>query len=409
MSFEKLPLGRETMAVVLAGGRGTRLAPLTRNICKPALPYAAGYRSIDFSLANCYRSKIGHIGVATQHLPQALHRHIEQVWGREDREPSIELWFADDRAPRLGYRGTADAVFRNLDLIEKSGARYVLVLAGDHVYEMDYRPMLAQHRAQGATVTIGCIEVPVDSCSEFGVMGLDRDGAVYAFVEKPQGREALPRPAEPFVTASMGIYVFDVETLTDVLTADAFSRDSRHDFGRDVLPALIRRGGASGYRFRSRGQPAYWRDVGTLAAYWQAHMELLDSDPPLHLDDPFLQAPEGQAPSRVGATTSTDQRGSIEESLTGAGCRVAGRVARSVLFQNVDVQRDAKLLESVALPGAVIEEGCRLRGVIVDSGYRVPAGTVIDTTEGGRRDIGRTKPIVLHGAAQASVVQHAVG
>jgi len=393
-------LADDTVAIVLAGGKGTRLGPLTRHLCKPALPFGAGYRSIDFSLANCVNSGIRRIGVATQHKPEALLSHLDGVRRNVVADPRhfLSPWPAQERAP-AGYRGTADAVYRNLEVIEALDRRLVLILAGDHVYKMDYRPMLAQHCERGAAVTIGCVEVPVDDAHQFGVLSTDNNGRIDRFVEKPQTRAEIP--GDDRVLASMGIYVFDTDLLARVLRLDAFSTGSSHDFGRDVLPRLIREADAFAWQFRGADgvQTAYWRDIGTVDAYWRAHMDLLGPSPCIRLDDPDWPLPAvGDAPRTIDHRAGTKQRGAAEDSLLARDCTVGGTVQRSVLFEGVEVRRGAEVSDAVILPRAVIGAGCRLRGVVVDSGSRIPDGTVVDRSVCGTVPIDRLKPAVLTAA-----------
>lgn len=391
-----------TLGVVLAGGKGTRLAPLTRHTCKPALPFA-GLRSIDFSLSNCVNSGVRTVGVPTQYKPRELLAHLARNWGRAatGEAARIDAWRADERAPRLGYRGTADAVYRNLDLVGELGQSLVLVLAGDHVYSMDYRPLLEAHCAKGAAVTVGCVEVPARHAHHFGVLDIDDDSRIGRFVEKPRSRAELPCATSDVVLASMGIYVFDADFLARVLTLDAFTPESTHDFGADILPKLIAQTRAFAYPFRGdAGAPAYWRDIGTLEAYWRGHMELLDRSPPLRLDDP--RWPIGGPRSAACAVTgraATRNGGEIENALVTTPGAVAGHVRRAVIFQDVEVGRGADVADSVVLSGAVIGPGTRLRGVIVDAGHHVPEGTMID------HDAAAHGPLVLassddHGAQQ---------
>lgn len=388
-------LAGDTVAVILAGGRGTRLRPLTRHICKPALPFGGAYRNIDFSLANCVNSGIARIGVATQHQPRVLLGHLERVWGASAtaREPFIAAWRGEECAPGVGYCGTADAVYRNLDTIERLGRRLVLVLAGDHVYQMDYRPMLERHCARGAVVTVGCVEVPVQEAREFGVLSVDRTGRIDRFVEKPKTLRELPEPDASHVPASMGIYVFEAEFLAHVLRLDALNPASSHDFGADILPRLIRESEAYAYRFAALdGGSAYWRDIGTIAAYWRAHMELLEPSSPLRLDDPDWPLP---ASGSARAICTDGNHAAAVQSLIARHATIRGRVRRSVLFEGVEIQRGADVADSVVLPNAVVEAGCRLRGVIVDSGCRVPRGTVLDRSLDGALRAARLQPAVL--------------
>jgi glucose-1-phosphate adenylyltransferase len=390
----------DTVAIILAGGKGTRLRPLTREICKPALPFGATYRSIDFSLSNCVNSGIRRIGVATHHKPKALLDHLERAWGDVGDDPQhfIAAWPAETRAPGLGYSGTADAVYRNLPIIEDLECRLVLILAGDHVYQMDYRPMLEQHCERGAAVTIGCVEVPTEDAHQFGVLTIDDHGRIDRFVEKPKTRAEVPEAHRDHVLASMGIYVFDADLLGRALRLDALARASKHDFGGDVLPRLIRAGDAFAFPFRGPDgvKPAYWRDIGTIEAYWRAHMELLGRTPSVRLDDsdwPLLPA-AGRAPSMLAERFAAAWPGAGGSLIAGA-CTVSGTVRRSVVFDGAEIRRGAEVTDAVILPGAVVEAGCRLRGVIVDSGCHVAEGTVIDRSAGGTVPLERLEPIVL--------------
>lgn len=370
-------LTQNTAAVVLAGGKGTRLGPLTRQVCKPALPFGAGYRNIDFSLSNCVNSDIRRIGIATQHNPEALLRHIDEVWSGHARRRGefIEAWPSETRAPVTGYCGTADAVFRNLDLIQRQGCELVLVLAGDHIYQMDYGPMLAFHRSRGADVTAGCIEVPASDASQFGILSVNLEDRVERFVEKPKALDAFPRQYS--VLASMGIYVFEADFLARVLRRDAASSASRHDFGGDILPSLLHDSNVYAYPFitDSRGKSAYWRDVGTPAAYWRAHLELLDDAPSLRLDDALWPLPcSGGAPALTVRHGLTRAERRLSRSLVANGCEISGTVHGSVLFSAVRVSAGSRVERSVVLPGAIIGRNCRISGAIIEGNCRVPDG-----------------------------------
>ncbi|HZD52705.1 MAG TPA: sugar phosphate nucleotidyltransferase [Woeseiaceae bacterium] len=395
--IETQDLAADTLAVVLAGGKGTRLGALTKNICKPALPFGAAYRNIDFTLSNCVNSGIRRIGVATQHKPASLLRHIEDVWSTAAAGPSgfIEAWSAQARAPREGYKGTADAVFRNLDLIRGQDPRTVLVLAGDHVYQMDYRPMIEFHRRRRADVTVGCIEIDARDADQFGILSLDRQGRIDRFIEKPKTVDE--RPPGDTLLASMGIYVFDADFLSRVLHRDAFSTTSRHDFGGDILPSLLRKARVFGYPFLDRAEngSAYWRDVGTPAAYWRAHLELLDASPSLRLDDPGWPLPAGAGrPRMVRYPARTSAGKDFTRSLVAEGCEVSGTVHRSVLFSGARVAQGAIVESSVVLPEAVVGRNCRLSGVIVDGHCRIPDGTVISAAS-WRDGAEHVEPVVL--------------
>lgn len=389
-------LASDTLAVVLAGGNGTRLDPLTRHICKPALPFGGGFRSIDFTLSNCANSGVRGVGVATQYKPAALLDHLAKTWiGACGNATTVTPWRAEELAPSTGYRGTADAVYRNLERIDAFGPRLVLVLAGDHVYKMDYRPMLEEHCARGADVTVGCIEIPIQDARHFGILTAACDGRIERFVEKPRSKAELPATAGAAVLASMGIYVFNVDFLERALAVDAVTPGSRHDFGVDVLPKLIGHAGVFAHALRGAdglGAP-YWRDIGTLRAYWQAHLDLLGPAPLLALDDASWPiGGSASAPRAISSSLSTARGGTIQDSIVGAHSSVAGRVLHSVLFDGVEIGRGATIVDSVILPGARIGAGSRLRGVIVDAGCRVPEGAVLE------RDGSITEPLVFASA-----------
>lgn len=390
-------LSDDTLAVVLAGGQGARLGALTRHVCKPALPFAATCRNIDFSLSNCVNSGIRRIGVATQYKPETLVRHLALVWNDVARRRGefLAAWPAETRAPAMGYRGTADAVFRNLDLIEDQASGLVLVLAGDHVYQMDYRPMLDFHRARRAAVTIGCIEVPATEADQFGVLSADARGRVERFVEKPRVRDGVR--AGDRVLASMGIYVFDTDFLAGVLRDDAAAADSRHDFGGDIIPGLVGREAVHAFRFTggADGRDAYWRDVGTPGAYWRAHLELLEARPALRLDDPSWPLRSLADRSGHAAARLTARPGDAERSLIAAACDVAGTIHGSVLFPGARIGAGSLVEQSVVLPGAVVGRNCRLSGTIVDSNCRVPDGTIIDASWRRSPEGVLREPIVL--------------
>jgi glucose-1-phosphate adenylyltransferase len=377
-------LADDAVAIVLAGGKGTRLGYLTQDICKPALPFAAAWRNIDFTLSNCVNSGIRRIGIATQYKPEALLAHIRDAWRctATGRGEFIGAWQAENCAPRGFYRGTADAVYHNLYRILQQDCGLVLVLAGDHVYNMDYRPMLDAHRRAGADVTVGCVEVAPREARQFGVLSIDGRSRIRGFVEKPQCFDELP-PGNR-VLASMGIYVFETAFLARTLLRDACTRESRHDFGGDVLPRVLRK--ARMYAFPFEGSTAaergYWRDVGTPAAYWRAHLDLLEDSPQLHLDDP--QWPLRGARIRPQFTleyADSNRKDDSDRSLVAGGCRIEGKLHRSVLFSDVRVGRSATIESSVILPGAVIGRNCRLSGAIVIGDCRIPDGMVIESNE----------------------------
>jgi glucose-1-phosphate adenylyltransferase len=388
-------LMRQTAAVVLAGGKGTRLGALTRRECKPALPFGGRYRNIDFSLSNCVNSGIHRIGVATQYKDASLLRHMAEVWrdpGSGHGDGFVVPW----RAGSSGYSGTADAVFKNWARIEVLDARWVLVLAGDHVYKMDYLPMFERHIASGADVTVGCVEVPVGQASQFGVASIDHADRIVRFQEKPCQPEPLPgRPDR--VLASMGIYLFDREFLGRLLKQDAFAQTSGHDFGRDLIPRLISKADVFAYPYTDDAAVGggYWRDVGTVPAYWRAHMELLDGVAGFGLDDANwpVRSADGPLEDKRFRARAFGQSDHIVNSLLADGCEVdQASVHRSVLCSNVTVAPHARLSNAVVLPNAVIGRDCCLVDVIVDAGVRVPEGTVIGPAS---HDDGETMPFLI--------------
>ena len=377
-------LARDTLALVLAGGNGTRLGALTRWQCKPALPFGGHFRNIDFTLSNCVNSQVRRIGVLTQYKAQSLIGHVTNGWNFLPRQLGefVDVWPAQQRRHSAWYAGTADAVHQNLDLVLAQGARYILVLAGDHIYKMDYRPLLERHAASGADATIACVPVPREQSGAFGILGVDAARRVRSFREKPA--PSTLDPASGSVLASMGIYVFGTAYLAARLERDARAADSAHDFGRDILPAAVREDRVSAYLFAdAAGSPGYWRDVGTLEAYWQAHMELLADEPAMDLYDPdwpIWTMPEQLPPAKLVYNGS--HRGFVANSLLSGGTVVRGAViTNSVLGTKVSIERDTLLDESVVLPGARIGANCSLRRVIVDCDTIIPDGMVVDARE----------------------------
>ena len=377
-------LSRDTLALVLAGGNGTRLGELTKWQCKPAIPFAGHFRNIDFTLSNCVNSGVRRIAVLTQYKAHGLIVHLNGGWNFLPRATGefLEVWPAQQRIHSGWYAGTADAVFQNLDLVLAQRSRYTLVLAGDHIYKMDYRRMLEQHVASGAGVTVSCVPVPIEMAGSFGVLGVNAQRNVHSFIEKPAPAtlEAVDGPADSStVLASMGIYVFTTDYLVELLGRDASQAGSSHDFGKDILPAAVREGRVTAHQFvDDSGAPGYWRDVGTLDSYWGAHMELLGATPPMDLYDdawPIHTMATVCAPARVSDDAG---RHSVTNSLLASGT-VVGRatVMRSVLSTNVRVGDGSLLDEVVALPGARIGAGCKLHRCIVDSNVVVADGTVI--------------------------------
>jgi len=386
-------LTRDTLALVLAGGKGTRLGALTRHRVKPAVPFGGKYRLVDFPLSNCVNSGIRRIGVLTQYKAHSLIRHLQQGWGYLKGEfgEFIEILPAQQRVGPEWYRGTADAVYQNLDIIRDHDPRYILVLGGDHVYKMDYGPLLAWHDEHGADITVACMKVTLEQARGFGVMHIDAGDRVVDFVEKPEHPPALP--GEPGrALASMGVYVFDAEFLARVLAADAADPESSHDFGRDIIPAAVPRARVIAYPFRERGtgRLAYWRDVGSVDSYWTANLELIGIEPEIDLYDEAwpIWTYHPPVPPAKFAIEDGESPGAAIESLVAGGCIVAGaEVRRSVLSANVRVERGSRLSDAVVLHDVTIEPDCRIRRAVIESRCRIPAGTHIgfDPEEDARR------------------------
>jgi len=377
-------LTRDTMALVLAGGRGSRLENLTDWRAKPAVPFGGKFRIIDFPLSNCLNSGIRRVGVLTQYKAHSLIRHIQRGWGMigGDFGPFIELLPAQQRTDENSwYQGTADAVFQNIDIIRSLGPKHVVVLAGDHVYKMDYGPMLAYHVAQQSDLTVGCIEVPIADASAFGVMDMAGDGTIRAFQEKPENPAELE--GKPGVSlASMGIYIFDVEFLVRELIEDHKNENSSHDFGKDIIPKVIKTSNVFGYSFldKQSGEQSYWKDVGTVDSFWQANLELTNIVPDLNLYDkdwPIWTHQEQVPPAKFVFNTE-EKRGIATDSMVSGGCIISGaEVSGSLLFSNVTVAENSFVERSVLLPGVVVNSNCHIRNAVVDKGCEIPAGTKI--------------------------------
>ncbi len=379
---------QRTLALVLAGGRGSRLQELTQRRAKPAVPFGGNYRIIDFTLSNCVNSGLRRIGVLTQYKAHDLIHHVRRAWGflRPELDEFVELLPAQQRTPQEDwYSGTADAVYQNLDIVRQHRPDLVLVLAGDHVYKMDYTKLLAWHVERAADVTVACIEVPLHSARAFGVMEVDRDHRVIGFLEKPERPPCMPASPD-HALASMGIYVFNAEFLSRQLVRDASRPDSGHDFGGDLLPYLVPRHRVFAHPFRQAcvGSAAaaepYWRDVGTIDAYWAANLDLTAAVPGLDLYDPSwpIGADRRPRPPTKFVCDQDGRRGTAVDSLVADGCVVSGAtVRRSVLSTDVAVEPGAVVEESVLLPNSVVGRGCRLRRVILDEGCRVPAGLAV--------------------------------
>ena len=380
-------LARNTVALVLAGGRGTRLGPLTAWRAKPAVPFGGKFRIIDFALSNCVNSGIRRIGICTQYKAQSLIRHVQRGWSFFDGRFNefIELLPAQQRVTVDWYRGTADAVYQNLDLVRRSAPELVLVLAGDHAYKMDYSRLLIDHVAFGADMTIACIAVPLEGAKAFGVMQVGADSRITGFQEKP----AHPQPAPgrtDVALASMGIYVFNAEFLYDELTRDAADAESAHDFGGDIIPRLLARGDrVHAHRFEqscvnmNEGRP-YWRDVGTIDAFWEANLDLVRVTPELNVyDDEWpIWTYQEQLPPAKFVFDDDDRRGMAVDSMVSGGCVVSGSlVRRSLLFSKVRVHSYCTIEDAVIMGSVEIGRGSVIRRAVIDKLCRLPEGTRI--------------------------------
>ncbi len=376
-------LTKQTLALILAGGRGSRLHDLTEWRAKPAVPFGGKFRIIDFPLSNCLNSGIRKIGVLTQYKADSLIRHLQRGWSffRPELDEFIDILPAQQRMQETWYEGTADAVYQNLDIFRQRDAKYVLILAGDHIYKMDYGLMLAYHVEKEADLTIGCMQVSLDEATAFGVMEVDNGQRVRAFVEKPDDPPAMPnRPDQALV--SMGIYIFNSEFLYERLIKDADNGASSHDFGKDIIPDLIENCRVYAYPFRdpSSGSQAYWRDVGTVDAYWESNIELVRPNSELNIFDPewLIWTYLAQTPPGKFETGPSGKRSVVEDSMVAGGCIVTGgEVRNSVLFRNVQIQDGASVDYAVILPEVMIGEGCRIKKAIIDRGCKVPPGTVV--------------------------------
>ncbi len=382
------PLARDTMAYVLAGGRGSRLMELTDRRAKPAVPFGGKSRIIDFALSNALNSGIRRIGVATQYKAHSLIRHMQSGWNffRPERNESFDILPASQRVSEdQWYAGTADAIYQNLDIIETHGIRYMVVLAGDHIYKMDYELMLQQHAESGADVTVGCLEVPRLEASGFGVMAVDSHDRIISFLEKPKDPPGMPDKPE-MALASMGIYVFEMSVLADQLRRDAADKTSSRDFGKDIIPFLVQGGKAVAHRFTrscvrsDQESESYWRDVGTIDAYWEANIDLTDVIPALDLYDknwPIWTYSEVTPPAKF-VHDEEDRRGQAVASLVSGGCIVSGAsLRRSLLFTGVRINSYCAIEEAVVLPRVLIGRNARLRKVVIDSGITIPEGLVV--------------------------------
>lgn len=377
-------LNRKTLVLILAGGEGSRLKDLTRWRAKPAVPFGGKYRIIDFALSNCVNSGLRKIGVLTQYKSHSLLRHLQRGWSfmRDEIGEFVELLPAQQRTKeKAWYKGTADALYQNLDIMRRHAAEYVIVLGGDHIYTMDYSKMLIQHVQSGADFTVACLEVPREEAREFGVMTLDDDMRISDFTEKPDDPHSMPYKPDVSL-ASMGIYVFSTRFLYETLVEDAAMKDSSHDFGKDIIPRKIKDSVAMAYTFRddTTGKPAYWRDVGSIESYWKANMEICEIEPELNLYDRNwpIWTYQTQHPPAKFIFDDEERRGEAIDSLISGGCILSGaRVKRSVISFATRIESHSLVKDSVILPKVNIGKNCRINRAIIDKGTVIPDDTII--------------------------------
>jgi glucose-1-phosphate adenylyltransferase len=384
---QSLDLPKSAVALVLAGGRGSRLMNLTDRRAKPAVYFGGKFRIIDFALSNCLNSGIRRIGVITQYKSHSLLRHLQRGWAflKTEMNEFVDLLPAQQRNDdESWYRGTADAVYQNHDILESYGAKYIVVLAGDHIYKMNYALMLADHVAKGRQCTVGCLAVPRSEATAFGVMAVDESSMITEFLEKPDNPPLMPGSTDMSL-ASMGIYIFNADYLYKELERDMVDPDSDHDFGKDIIPRAVRNGDAAAHPFSisavtsDENEEPYWRDVGTIDAYWDANIDLTATDPKLNLYDKKwpIWTYQAQLPPAKFVHNQADRCGMAVESVVSGGCIVSGKVFRTVLFSSVRVHSYAQVNWSVLLPEVQIGRGARLTRTVIDRGCHIPDGMVI--------------------------------
>ena len=379
-------LTKNTVAIILAGGRGSRLKSLTDWRAKPAVQFGGKYRIIDFPLSNCINSGIRRINVATQYKAQSLIQHIQRGWGflRGEFHEYVNIIPAQQRISEEWYKGTADAVYQNIDLLREEGAEYVLILAGDHIYKMDYGKMLATHVKSKADMTVACINVPLEEAKGFGVLAVDNADRVIEFAEKPDSPKHMPGDTSK-AFASMGIYVFNAKFLYEQLIRDAGESKSSHDFGGDIIPYIIKKYKVQAHRFTescvgAKNGNYYWRDVGTIDAYWEANMELTRVTPELNLYDRIwpIWTYQEQLPPAKFVFNDEARRGHAIDSMISGGCLISGStVTNSVLFSDVRVHSYSNISGSVVLPKSTINRNVVLKNVVIDRGCVIPEGMEI--------------------------------
>ena len=376
---------QETLTIVLAGGMGSRLSPLTDNRAKPAVPFGGKYRIIDFTLTNCLHSGLRRILVLTQYKSHSLQKHLRDGWSVFNPELGeyVTVVPPQMRKGDQWYSGTADAIYQNLWLLSRSEAKYVIVLSGDHIYRMDYAPMLEQHRLKGADLTIACMDVPVEEANSFGIIDINKDKRIIDFAEKPEKPATIPNnPGKSL--ASMGIYIFTTDALIEILNKDAQDPNSSNDFGHDIIPKAINKENVYAYRFGDEvgrvTQDAYWRDVGTIDSFYQANMDLLQPVPPINLyqRDWPIRTYENQLPPARTVSSVTGKEGSFINSMIANGVIISGgSVHNSILSSNVRIDDSATISNSILFNNVEVGEGCQLKNCIIDKYVKIPAGTEI--------------------------------
>ena len=376
-------LTRDTLAIILAGGQGSRLKELTAWRAKPSVPFGGKFRIIDFPLSNCVNSGIRRIGVATQYKSHSLIKHIQQGWGhfRGEFGEFVELLPAQQRIKENWYLGTADALYQNLDIIRTHNPEFVLVLAGDHIYKMDYGVMLARHAEKQADLTVGCLEVPLEEAKAFGVMAVDEENRIIEFAEKPENPKHVPGDPETAL-ASMGIYIFNTAFLIEQLIKDADNPQSSRDFGKDIIPQVVDKYRSFAYSFNNKQEQnqTYWRDVGTIDAFWKANQELIGVSPELNLyDDEWpIWTHQAQLPPAKFVFDDDERRGMAVDSMVSGGCIISGsKVSHSLLFSNVRVNSYSLIEDSVILPDVIIGQNCVIKNAVIDKGTEIADGTSI--------------------------------
>lgn len=396
-------LTRTTLALIMAGGRGSRLKDLTAWRAKPAVPFGGKFRIIDFPLSNCINSGIRRIGVLTQYKAHSLILHVQRGWShlRAEFGEFVEILPAQQRIQETWYAGTADSIYQNLDIIRSHAPKYVLILAGDHIYKMDYGTMIAAHVEKKADITVGCIVVSRDTAKEYGVMGVNDEQRVLSFDEKPENPVGMPDNSDMSL-CSMGIYVFNRDFLFEQLIRDADTPKSSHDFGKDIIPNAINKYRVYAYPFNNpqSGEQSYWRDVGTVDAFWEANLELIGITPELNLyDDEWpIWTYQEQLPPAKFIFNETERCGMAIDSLVSGGCIISGaKVHNSLLFSNVRVEEHTTIESTVVLPDVIIGKNCDINHAIIDRGCEIPDGMIVgkNDEEDSKRFFVSPKGVVL--------------